>query len=307
MLPKVEATERADQIFRLGPETLVASSSNIIAGRVSHYRKEVLKVSQPGPDGFPLEWRITAEIADPVALKGSPASRSISFSRIERSFMSPVPTQNPRWEQDYGELVPEGTVILFLSAADSQDIQKVLPGGTGEQDLAALVSEIVSIQRLTNPKERIQRWLAYLAAGPVSEGYRVALRSLAQGGAQWQELEPALRKILVQTSLSQDVRAFTFGFVAFNITQNKWDAHGSAAFDLLCSSFSGQADPKLALRNLANLSLVLHYASEEPAQPSRRLLRERTVKCLRDWASLGLADQDLSEEYKRIRQQYAIQ
>jgi hypothetical protein len=307
MLPKDAATERADQIFRIGPETLVASSSTIVAGRVSHYHKEVLKVSQPGPDGFPLEWKITAELADPVTLKGSPVSKPISFSRNEHSFMSPVPTRNPRWEQDYGELVPDGTVVLFLSGADSQSIQKVLPGGTGEQDLASLVKEIVSIQRLTNPKERIEHWLAYLAAGPLSEGFRVALRSLAQAGAPWQELEPALRKILMQASLSADIRAFAFGFVAFNITQNKWEAHAGAALDLLCSSFSGQADPKLALRNLGNLSLVLYYASEQPVQASRRSLREQTVKCLRSWASLGFADQDLAEEYKRIRQQYAIQ
>jgi len=307
MLPNDAAADRADQIFRIGPETLVTSSSTIIAGHVSHYHKDVLKVSQPGPDGFPLEWKITAELADPVTLKGSPVSKPISFSRIEHSFMSPVPTQNLRWEQDYGELVPDGAVVLFFSGADSQTIHKVLPGGTGEQDLAALVKDIVSIQRLTDPKERIQRWLAYLASGSVSEGYRVALRSLAHTGAPWQDFEPALRNILMQASLSPDVRAFTFGFVAFNITQNRWEAHSSAALDLLCTSFSGQADHGLALRNLGSLSLVLHYTSEQPVQASRRALREQAIKCLRSWASLGFADHDLAEEYKRIRQQYAVQ
>jgi hypothetical protein len=307
MLPNDAAADRADQIFRIGPETLVASSSTIIAGRVSHYHKDVLKVSQPGSDGFPLEWKITAELADPVTLKGSSVPQPIAFSKLEHSFMSPVPTQNPRWEQDYGELVPDGAVVLFFSGADSQTIRKVLPGGTGEQDLGAMVKDIVSIQRLTDPKERIRRWLAYLSSASMSEGYRVALRSLAHAGAPWQEIEPALRNILKQAGPSPDVRAFSFGFVAFNITQNTWKAHSSAALDLLCTSFSGQADPRLALRNLSSLSLVLHYTSEQPAQASRRALREQAVKCLRGWASLGFADKDLAEEYKRMRQQYAIQ
>jgi hypothetical protein len=307
MLPQEAATDRADQIFRIGPETLVVSSSTIVAGRVAHYHKEVLKFSQPGPDGFPLESKITGQLVEPVALKGSLISGPISFSRTEIAFMSPAPPQNPLWEQDYGELAPDGRVVLFFSGTNSASIHKVLPSGAADQDLAALVKEIVSIQQISDPNQRTQRWLAYLNAGPSAEGYRVTLRSLVRSGTGWQHLESPLRKILTQSGIAPDVRAFTFSIIAFHLTQNGWSENNNAALDLLCTSFSGQKDSKLALQNLGSLSLLLNYANQQPLQDSRRPLREKTVKCLRSWATLGFADPSLAEEYKRIRQQYAIQ
>jgi hypothetical protein len=305
--PNQSSTERADQIFRIGPETLVGSSSVIVTGRIASYHKEITKVSQPGSDGFPLEWKVTAGLAEPVTLKGSPVSGPVAFSKVEQSFMSPAPRQDPRWQQQYGELAEGGSAVLFFSGTDAKNPQQVLPTASGEQDLAALVREIVSIQRLSSPRDRVGRWLSYLGGQPSNEGYRAALRSLVRDGASWQQLEPALRKTLTQSNLSADVRAFSFSFVAFDITQNAWQANDSAALDFLCTSFSNQSDPKLALRYLSGLSLVLRYASEQPQQASRRTLRDRTVKCLRTWASLGFSDRSLEEEYQRLSRQYSIQ
>jgi hypothetical protein len=307
MLPNAAATDRADQIFRIGPETLVASSPIIVAGRLSHYHKEVLKVSQPGPDGFPLEWKVTAELDQPTTLKGASVPGPISFSRNERAFMSPTPSQNPLWEQDYGELVPDGEVVLFYGEGNSQNILKSVPSGTGGENLSALVKDIVSIQQVPDSKERAQRWLAYLTAARAAEGYRVALRSLVHSAVKWQQLEAAFKKILTQKDLPRDVCPFAFSFIAFHITQNTWAEDSAAAMELLCESFAGQTDPKLQLQNLASFSLILNYSSRQPVQKSRQPLRERTINCLHNWASLGFADPTLAEEYKRMRQQYAIQ
>ena len=307
MLPNDTATERADQLFRIGPETLVASSSSIVTGHISNYHKEVLKVSQPGPDGFPLEWKVTGELADPVTLKGAPVSGPLPFSKIEQAFMSPLPSPHPRWQQQYGELAPDGVAVLFSSGTAATDFQEVLPSAAGEQDLAALVKDIVNIQRLPDPKDRVARWLAYLSAGPSPEGHRVALRSLARDRAAWSQLEPVLRKLLNQANLSPDLRVFTFSFIAFNITQNTWEANNPAAMDLLCGTFSNQADPKLTLRSLRAFSILLQYVSEKPLPPPRQPLRDQAVRCLHRWASLGFANQELAEEYKRLSRQYALQ
>jgi hypothetical protein len=306
MSPNAALTDRADQIFRIGPETLVASSPAIVAGHISHYQKKDVKMSQPGPDGFPLEWTVTAELELPSTLKGTPLTGPIPFSRSERAFMSPTPSPNPLWEKDYGELQPDGEVVLFFGEANSQNVLKAIPSSAGEQNFLALVKDIVSIQRVTDPKDRIQRWLSYLAASPSPEGYRVALRSLVHAGVKWPQFEPAVRKTLSQQNLPRGLQPFAFYFIAFTISQSAWDDDGAAALELLCTMFARQTDPKLQLQNLAAFALILDFSSRQPLQKSRQPLRERTNKCLHNWASLGFADPTLAEEYKRMRQQYAI-
>jgi hypothetical protein len=307
MLSADATSQRADQIFRTGPETLVAASSGIIAGHISHFAKEVLSSSPPGPDGFPVEWKATGEVDEPRTLKGTPRPAPIHFSRLERSFVSAAPTPAPRWAQQYGELSATGDVVLFYSSPDDQTPSDIFPSAAGEQDLAALVKDIVSFQSVAEPKKQIDGWLAYLNSSRSGEASRVALRSLVQLSVEWGQIDPVMRKLLSSPDVPRDTRDYAFAFVAFQITHDVWQKEVGAALELLCSAFQAQKDANSQVRNLDGLLLVLDFTSKEPLQDSRRPLRHRIETCLKSWASSGVAAQASLEEYKRLQQRYKLQ
>jgi hypothetical protein len=299
-------TQRADQIFRTGPETLVAASSSIVAGPISHYSKEILKSTESDPDSLPVEWKVTGEIDAPRTLKGTPRPSPLRFSRIERSFLSATRSPAPYWAQPYGELSSSGGVVLFYSSEDG-DAAEVLPSGAGELDLAALVKDIVSIQSIAEPKRQIDRWLAYLGGGHGDTAARVALRSLAHLSVEWPQLEPAIKKILSGPNVSRDTRDYAFAFSVFRLSHDAWQKEAPTAVEFLCSSFQAQKDPKSQLRYLDSLSLLFDYYSRQPIVESRRPLRQRVENCWKAWANSGIADPQAVEEYKRLRQLYKLQ
>jgi hypothetical protein len=52
-------SHRADEIYRTGPETLIARSSSIVAGPVSQYSRKIESESQGGAESIPLKWVIS--------------------------------------------------------------------------------------------------------------------------------------------------------------------------------------------------------------------------------------------------------
>jgi hypothetical protein len=296
-----QPTDRADQVFRIGPEDLVVRSSSIVAGSISDYSKEVQRYSGTGPGAMALEWITRGRIDHPTMLKGAPPPAPIFFSRQERSALSPGPPTVPIWELAFGELKPSGQAILFI---DSGGGLRALPSGTGDQDLIALVKDVVRIQGIRDPGPQRRSWLEYLTSAPAPEGRRVALRSLVRAGIDWRQMEPALMRFWTEPGTSGDLRAFAFGFVAFQLTVQTWrDAPGEPA-NFLCRVFSAEKETEQQLRYLQNIKLLLSYTVEEPRQDSRRPVQQSILGCLATWASRGLTDRDLQQEYDRILERY---
>lgn len=295
---------RADRIYREGPEDLVAVTRMIVAGPVSGYSKEVRKYSQPGPDGFPFEWVASGRIDQPKSIKGDAVSGPLPFSRSESSFFLPVDPEVPVWERDFGEISPNGQVVVFLSGGDPPRASKALPSGSQEQDLIDLVQVIVEIQAIGDPMQQRQTWLRSLTTARSDEARRVALRSAVRGGADWNQMAPSLKKLFSDPTLTSNIKGFAFGLVTFYATEGKWGREIDAAIDLLCQTFASQRESKLEIEYLQSLKLMLRYTAEEPRDESRRPVRKRIMDTVEQRASLGLGDPTLKEEYKRIRAQY---
>jgi hypothetical protein len=304
MASTVALNGRADQIYGLGPEDLVAATPTIVAGPVSGYAKQVQKYSEPGPNGFPLEWVASGRIDQPKSIKGSVVSGPLPFSRPERSFFLPVDPEGPIWERDFGDISPNGQVVVFLNDGDPRRAGKTLPSGNQEQDLVELVRGIVEIQAIRDPTQQRQAWLRSLTGAHSDEARRVALRSLVRAGADWSQMAPALKTLFSEPALSNNIRAFAFGFVAFYIAEEKWPKENSAAIDLLCQAFSTQRESSLEIQYLQSFKLILRYTAEEPLNESRQPLRRRIMETLEQRAAHGVEDPTLREEYKRIRTQY---
>jgi hypothetical protein len=216
----------------------------------------------------------------------------------------PVDLTAPYWEREFGNLEPEGQVVLFLGKGEPPPILKVLPSARGEEDLVSLVREIVQIQAVRDPAEQYRRWLHYLTSASSDEAGRVALRSLARSGADWNQLVPALRTLFEEPRVSGNLCSFAFGFVAFRIANEEWGKQADAAAEFLCGVFSRERDSEALLDYMQSFKLVLAYATEEPLQSSRQPLRERVLGCLHRRASQGPWDPELDEEYKQIRADY---
>ena len=291
---------RPEQIYFIGPEDLVADAQTIVAGLVSDYRKEVSRMSETGPNGFPLEWTASGKIQSPISFKGQTGPGPIPFSRPERSFfLSPDP-QTPLWQRDFGEISPTGQVVLFSDAGHTV----VLPSGNQEQDLIALVKEIATIQAIADSSERGREWLRQITTAHTDEGSRAALRSLAHSGAEWGQLEDSIKTLLSDAGRTSAIKAYAFGFVAYYLVQGKWPKEFDQAVELLCQVYANQRDPRLELQYLQSFKTVLAYAVEEPRQESRQRARKRILQTVEQQAALGAADSTLAEECRRIQAQF---
>jgi hypothetical protein len=167
-----------------------------------------------------------------------------------------------------------------------------------------LVRDIVQIQLVRDPAQQRQGWLSYLTSARSDEGRRAALRSLVGGGAGWSQMAPALKTLFEEAGVSQNSRGFAFGFVAFHVVRGTWGEQAKAAVDFLCQVFLGERDADVALEYLQSFKLVLGYTIEEPLQKSREPLRKHILQCLERWASAGLRNAELEEEYEEIRADY---
>jgi hypothetical protein len=300
---------RADEIYRTGPETLIARSSTILAGPVSNYSRKVESQSQGGADSIPLKWVVNGVLEEPQVLKGQALSGAIPFSRSEQSVVLPKDPSIADWEAVYGDLAQDGQVVVFLGGASRESIAKVLSSGAGEQNLISLVKGVVQIQAVGDPSERLEHWLTYLKGAPSDAGRKAALRSFIAEGGGWLNLDPVLDQSLKDSRLSRDFRAFGFGIIAFNVTQEKWGDARDAVVDFLCRVFGSERDPKLAMQYLYSLGLIFKYCDDENFRAQRRTVRRRFEGCLEQRSSLKIAggpavEQYLEEQYQNLRSKY---
>ena len=309
MIQATAVPHRADEIYRTGPETLIAQSSTILSGPVSKYSRNVESRSQGGADSIPLKWVVSGILEQPHVLKGQAPSEAIRFSRSEQSIISPRDPSIADWEAVFGELASDCQVVIFLGRTSPASILKVLPSGADEQNLIGLVTDIVQIQAGADASERVRRWLSYLKSAPSDEGRKAALRSYIAEGGEWTELDPVLAGILKNSQLSRDVRAFGFGIAAFNVTQEKWGASRDEVLDFLCRIFVAERDPKLAMQYVYSLGLIFNYCDNEDFRTQRRTVRRRLEGCLEQRPSLKIsggpaAERYLEEQYQKLRSKY---
>ena len=301
--------QRADQIYRTGPETLIAQSSTILSGPISKYSRNVELRSQNGADSIPLKWVVSGLLDEPDALKGQAPSGGIRFSRPEQSVILPKDSSGGNWEAVFGELDADDQVVIFLGDTSPESILNVLPSGADEQNLIGLVRDVVKIQAIGDQSERVSRWLSYLKSAPSDEGRKAALRSFIAGGGEWTELESVLDQSLKNSRLSRDVRAFGFGIVAFNVVKERWGASRGAVLDFLCRIFVAERDPKLAMQFLYSLGLIFNYCDDEDFAAQRRAVRRRLEGCLEQRPSLKISggpgvEHYLEEQYQELRLGY---
>lgn len=303
----MQPSPRADEIYRSGPETLIAAAPLIVAGPIADLKKQVTEKSQPdGLDQVPLRWTASGRIQPASAIKGKFPGTSVDFVRAEQSLLLPPDAATFKWETSYGELSSRGRAVAFLGNGNPFQLLRVVPSGDGELDLAGLIVDLVSIQALDSPGERQKKWLAYFNSSPTDEGRKAALRTLVGEPVAWPDLEPVLTPFLKNASRSAGVRGFAFGIVAWAITEGKWPDQQPAAVRLLGKTFEAEADPRLATQQLLALGQIMTYCANEDFRQERKPLRDLVVASLQARPSLTLpggppARPDLEKTYVELR------
>ncbi len=295
----------ADEIFRTGIEDLVAESKTIVAGPISKLEIKVLKQSE-GPHSIPLEWEVIGEVKEIQILKGGPMAGPISFLRKERSiFLQPDPSTS-YWETSYGNLAPDGYVILFFGDGAPKPIIKVLPSGIDEWNLISVVQDILRILTQDNPELQLQVWSQYLIQGQNDVVRKAALRALVHGNMQWSLLGPVMEHLLKSPQYSPDLRSYCFAIIVFGFTLGKWKINREAVLYLLCRVFQTEQDPSLTISFLDSIGALLDYADDEDYIQERRPIRERMLDCLRQRPTLGMGpvEPELAQEYQEAYTSY---
>jgi hypothetical protein len=288
-----------DDAFVKGPETVVQAASVIVAGPISHGSKQVERYSQPGPNGFPLEWTFTGQLEHPTVLKGERLPEPIQFSKREISVFVPLSDSSPGWERSYGELSPNGRVVLFFGQGQPATMTEAVPSGSGEQDLITLVRDVVAIQAINKPGVQVRRWMDYVKTTLSDQGRKAALRSLVHSDIQWPEFESVVMSLLENPLYSRDIRAFTFAIIAFSLRQRHWHASTLDAVDRLCKVFADETETRLALQYILSLKVLLRYYDADRDLGPR--VRQKIMSGLASRQSRGLVDDpDLREQYRQI-------
>lgn len=294
-------SQRAEQIFTTGPENLVANSTIILAGHVSSVSKKIVSTTEPpGPDASPLKWIITGEIHNPTALKGS-AGGPVKFSRPEQDLALPSPRDRDLWEDDYSYFHDGDSIVLF--GRSDHFPTKVLPSGSGQRDLVSLVRDIIAIEAGTKG-EPGQAWLSYLNNAPTEQGRKSALRVLVQMTIGWKELAAALDRLLSTASLTDDMRAFSFGIVVNGLTQHRWKSDQVSVADFLARRFEAEQNPKLLLRYILFLKVLLNYSMDQAEKEDREPIRKRIINSLKRREATVSMIPELAEQYRQIRAAY---
>jgi hypothetical protein len=297
------AGTRADAIYTEGPETLTARATQIVAGPVFAYSKQVLSTSEPrGPSAIPLKWIAAGRVDNPLPLKGR-ATGPFSFTREEGSVLIADTLDMPSWELEYGEVRPSGQVVLFFGSDPAKPVLGAVANAEGELDLASLVRDIVAIQS-SPPDAQVDRWLAYIETARTNNGREAALRSLVRMDADWKRMRPALERLLAKSSLNEQIRGFTFGIVVFGLSHQKWAQNQVSVADFLGEQFELARAPKLALQYILSLKLALRFAMEEASSEEREPVRKRIVDSLKRSEPVVSRAPELAEQYRQIRAAY---
>ena len=303
-------TQRADHIYRMGPETLTAHSFAVYAGPVARYSKQVTEPSPPEPGAVPLTWVVSGRLEQPEVLKGQPPrAGAVPFIRQEQTDEIPPRRAVASWERALGHLQAGADAVLFFEGDPSKPVLTVLPDSrsnrAADPGLAALVRDIVGIQSRPGEAAQISAWLAYLRTARSDDARQAALRSLvASKSTDWPLLQPALQTLLASLPPAAGMRSFVTGIVAFGVMQQRWGTQQPDAVDFLCRQFEATQDDGLAVHQLLTLKLVLNHLSDEATAVQRQPLRQRIFQSLKQRAASGPLAPAVQQQYEQIRAAY---
>ena len=299
-IPIMAATQnRPDAMYTTGPETAIFEAKTILTGYVSGYARHVLSTSEPsGPDAMALKWIASGRVERPVALKGH-AMGPLSFHRKEQSAWESETPSLPLWELAYDEVQPAGEVVLFFGD-DSTTPTAVVPSEPGELDLVSLVRDAVGIQA-NSPEAQTAAWLAYIETAKTDSGRKAGLRSLLRANVDWGHMQPVLERMFANRTLSEPMRTFTFGIVAFGLTNSRWAGHQPEVAAFLGEQLTAARSLNLALQYILAMKLDLRFAMEGE---KRALIRAPLVAALKENESRLAASPQIAEQYRQLRISY---
>lgn len=266
------AAERADAIYRTGPETAAAHAVAVTAGVVAGLRREVTDAT-PGDGPVAVAWIARGQLTAPRALKGPAPRAPVDIMREERAAFAMGRGDAPYWIADYGDLAEGGAAVLFVGP----DGAMVVPSGRGEQALAELVATVLQIGA-QDPAARLGAALKWLARGPTDAERRVALRLALHGGADWPLLGAAMQAAWPQAG--PGLRQFFTGAAGFALTEGLWPDTDPRPVDFICNAFS-DADDRAAPGMLMQIKGLLAWSERTGAGPGRAALAQTALACLR--------------------------
>ncbi|HEX3880078.1 MAG TPA: hypothetical protein VHW24_24020, partial [Bryobacteraceae bacterium] len=240
--------QRADDQYSKGPESLVRQSKAIVAGPVSNLKERVL--DHDASSGTPLRWEVSGVLTTPRVLKGEPGM-PMPFQRVEQLLLI-GDDEHEYWEADFLRWRDGDSAVVFFNDAAGTEGRRVLPSGSGERDLAAVVETVVGIDGLSDRDRQFQAWAGLVRTGANAIEKRAALRSALGFHRPWEAVAPILREALEDS----EMREFGFGLVGYGIRTHQW-ADPMPATELLCDEFANESDERAVSDDLASLGLLL--------------------------------------------------
>jgi hypothetical protein len=291
------AAERADAIYRTGPETATARAVAVTAGVVTGLRHEVTAATQ-GDAPVPTAWIARAQLTAPRALTGPAPHPPVDIARAERAAFAMDPGDDPYWVRDYGDLTEGGAAVVFFGATGAVAV----PSGGGEQALADLVATVVHIGSIA-PGDRLGAALAWVAKGSTDAGRRAALRMALHGGADWPTLGAAMQA--AWPGAGPRLRQFFTGAAGFALTEGLWPDTDPRPVDFICNAFAG-ADDRAAVGMLLQIKQLLAWSERAEAGPGRAALAEAALACLRARKADRPPGAELSAFYDQFDPKYGL-
>ena len=298
----IDSLTQADIMFTVGPETEVVRATGVFACTVRDYRKEIIRPKSG--KGEPEEWIVRGNLVDPVCLKGKIDRAPKKFERIERSPFLPQPEDAYPWESVYGEIKPDGKVVVFLF--DGSVNAKVIPTSGGELDLESIARQSVTMQSTDDPAKKFLGVEQFLRKSPAIEGKKAALRMFFGCDVKWDELRRPFEEMLSDTSTPPEIRGYAYGIIAYFIVNERWGDNAVDQVALLCDAYERAKDVKAALNDLYVLRSVLDHCREGERWEERKSMRERLIVSIRKWQppkgnGSGSASAGLAREFVSLR------
>ncbi len=290
------AAERADSIYRTGPEQALRDAAAVHAGAVSGLHRDVTASTQ-GSEPLPVSWIARAELTRTRAIKGPVPPDPLPIMRVEQSSFAMAASGEPGWVSAYGDLRDGGVAVVF-----DLGHMLVVPSGEGESNVMALVMRAAQIDAIADDAERRATRLGWITNGPTDADRRAALRSSLQAGASWDDIAGAVKPVWPKANPA--LKDFFTGMIAFAMINGFWSVEDSRPLEFLCRAFL-DADERAAPTTMLQLRQVLNWADRVNAPADRALAIERIVACYRTKSAEGLAN-SLQPYYDQLDPKYGL-
>jgi hypothetical protein len=294
------AAERADAIYRTGPETSLAKCSLVVVGRVSGLVREVSAKTAGEP--VPTAWTARGQLVNLRAIKGRLTSDRIAIARNEQAMFAMSHLDEPGWTRAYGELIDGSVAVAFFDGATPDKPSLVVPSGTGEEDLRLLLSQIAHADALTDHQARIAVEAGWLTQAASEAERKAALRMLLRDQAPWQRVGTSIQA--VWASSSPQLRQFFTGAAGFGLIEGIWPASDEHPVAFMCRAFM-DADDRASTGMMLQLKQVLAWAERDGASDAEARIGARIKECYRQRLAKPLGP-ELKAYFDRLDPQFGL-